>query len=260
MNTIVGALLGDFVGSVYERSGCKGMTLPLTSSGSRITDDSVMTFATLQALKTRQPFARVLANLVGQYAHAGFGSTMQQWLAGEDASYINSNSNGAAIRISPLACLNIERSKMLRLVEINAAITHTGEYAVAGACALADAIYLARHGMGKPAIKHSIEQRYGLCLNYDANELFAHFTFTTAAVITVPIAIWLGVTARDPMHCLRLGLHIGGDTDSILSMAMALALSFEQAVVPKKPYNQLVKHLAIHYPEIKQSLALSQLH
>lgn len=258
MNTIRGACLGDFVGSAYEEAKVKGMMLPLTLPVSRITDDSVMTYATLEALTTRQPFATSLRVLCNRYADVGFGSTMEQWRAGEDASVLNSNSNGAAIRISPICCLDIGLSEVLHLVERNAGLTHTGEDAIIGACAMAESIYLARHGFNRSAIKHRIEHKYRYALEYDAQELFERLKFTADAAVTVPIAIWLGLTARDPLHCLRMGLFIGGDTDSITSMATALSSSFASAVIPDKPYRALISHLSINYPEIKESLSLSK--
>lgn len=259
MNTIVGAMLGDFVGSVYEEAGIKGMMLPLTLPASRITDDSVMTYATFEALRNAQPFEASLRELCNKYAGAGFGSTMVQWLAGEDPNFINSNSNAAAIRISPIACLKTDLSEVLKLVERNASLTHTGEEAIVGACALAESIYLARHGFSRSAIKYRIEHKYHYALEYDAQHLFEHLTFTTDAAVTVPIAIWMGLTARGPLHCLRLGLHVGGDTDSITSMATALSASFASAVVPEQPYKALVRHLSINFLDFKAVLSIPQM-
>jgi len=258
LNAIKGAILGDYSGSGYEHAMIKGASLPLTLQTSCITDDSVMTFATLDALLTRRSFQSRLVAICNAHADVRFGDTMTQYLAGENPSYLSSNSNGAAIRMAPIACLNISLDNMLRLTERNAALTHTGEEAIKGASALTEAIYLARTGNTATAIKQRIERKYGYCLTYDANDLFHNLEFTTAAAITVPIAIWLGLTARNPEHCLRLGLHVGGDTDSIMSMATALAASFPGAVIPEQPYAQLLRHLSINYPDFKALLEAAQ--
>ena len=70
------------------------------------------------------------------------------------------------------------------------------------------------NGASKDNIKHTIERNYRYTLDYDLDALFFELEFTTNAAITVPIAIYLGLVARDPAHCLRLGLYVGGDTDS----------------------------------------------
>ncbi|WP_157980700.1 ADP-ribosylglycohydrolase family protein [Aliidiomarina taiwanensis] len=249
MQTITGAILGDFVGSVYEAAGIKGMMLPLVLTTSHITDDSMMTLATYWALTKEQSFAPWLKYACTQYPQVGFGATMEQWAAGESPVYLNANSNGAAIRISPIASLDTDLHTVLALVEENAALTHTGEDAITGARALAEAIYLARQGISKDTIRSTIERTYAYSLDYDIDALFHHFEFTTAAAETVPVAICLGLIARDPIHCLRLGLHVGGDTDSITSMATALAASFPGAHLPTEETQRLLSYLALHYPE-----------
>lgn len=258
MNTVLGAILGDYVGSSYEGTGIKGLTLPLTLPTSQITDDSIMTFATLEALLTRQHFGTSLAEMCNRYPDNGFGSTMKQWLAGEDINYLNSDSNGGAIRISPIACLDTGLSQILRLVEHNTCLTHTGEGAIKGACALAESIHLARSNVDKYMIKQQIERKYQYTLEYNADDLYKHLSFTAEAAVTVPIAIWLGLVSRTPEQCLRLGLYIGGDTDSILSMALSLSLSFDSAAIPVQPYKELLRHLSFNYPEFKKMLSISK--
>lgn len=257
MDTLKGAILGDYVGSVYERANLKGLMLPLTLAQSHITDDAVMTLATLEALVSGTSFALVLSDMCHRYADVEFGLTMQQWLAGESAQYLCSNSNGAATRISPIACLDTHLDDVLRLVEQNVCLTHTGEQAIIGALALAESIYLARHGCRKSLIRQRIERHYRYALEFDIQALHRQFSFTTDARITVPVAIYLGLTANSPEHCLRLALHVGGDTDSIASMACALSSSFEEARVPHAPYKKLLHHLSIHYPELKSMLDAS---
>ncbi|MGS2721003.1 ADP-ribosylglycohydrolase family protein [Paraglaciecola aestuariivivens] len=251
MNTITGAILGDYVGSAYEGLDIKGFSLPLTVASSRITDDSIMTFATLHAISKNNSFKSSLRWFCRKYPAVGYGSTIEQWLAGEDVSILQSDSNGAAIRISPIACLDNELCEVLQMVDENARITHTDESAVNGACALAESIYLARRNTKKSEIKARIEQKYSFDLDFDAHDLYENYCFSTAATATVPIAIWLGLSARNVEHCLRLGLYIGGDTDSILSMATALSASFENAQPPLHLLQQLNKHISINYPDIK---------
>ena len=43
---VIGAIVGDVIGSVYERGGMRTTEFPLFQPASRFTDDSVMTIAT----------------------------------------------------------------------------------------------------------------------------------------------------------------------------------------------------------------------
>ena len=47
---MLGALIGDIAGSIYEWRNCKSKDFPLVQPGCRMTDDSVMTAAVASAL------------------------------------------------------------------------------------------------------------------------------------------------------------------------------------------------------------------
>ncbi len=49
-NKCIGAIVGDIVGSIYEFDNIKTKDFELFSAGASITDDSIMTIATMQAL------------------------------------------------------------------------------------------------------------------------------------------------------------------------------------------------------------------
>lgn len=93
---MIGAILGDIIGSPYEFDrGNKSKEFPLFSRESTYTDDTVMTLAVGLAFLDAQPSAsddwilRILANRMRQfgkmYPNAGYGGMFQQWLRNQSA-------------------------------------------------------------------------------------------------------------------------------------------------------------------------------
>ena len=59
-NTIVGAVIGDVSGSVYEWNNVKTTDFPLYSEKSKFTDDTVLTIAVADALLNEKNYARTI--------------------------------------------------------------------------------------------------------------------------------------------------------------------------------------------------------
>jgi ADP-ribosylglycohydrolase len=55
---MLGAIVGDVVGSVYEHRATKSVDFALMQAGSRFTDDTVLTVATAEALLSGEPYDR----------------------------------------------------------------------------------------------------------------------------------------------------------------------------------------------------------
>lgn len=121
---MIGAIIGDVVGSVHEHGGTKSTDFPLLVPQSRFTDDTVMTIATAEALLSGEPYDRAYRRWGRRYPHAGYGGAFRRWLQTEDAHPYGSWGNGSAMRVRPvaLACDSVER--VLAEAERSAAVTH----------------------------------------------------------------------------------------------------------------------------------------
>ena len=109
---MLGAILGDIVGSVYEFSSHKSKDFPLFTNGCRLTDDSLMTIAVGCAcvnanLCDEEDFKDKVAyymRLIGrQYRDAGYGGRFYQWLMDDSYGPYKSFGNGSGMRVSPVA-------------------------------------------------------------------------------------------------------------------------------------------------------------
>ena len=57
---MIGAIIGDIIGSVYEWNNIKSTDFPLFTEKSRFTDDSVLTIALADSILSKIPFVKKL--------------------------------------------------------------------------------------------------------------------------------------------------------------------------------------------------------
>jgi ADP-ribosylglycohydrolase len=152
---MLGAIIGDIVGSPFEFDRRKGLAqthFPLYLGDADYTDDSLMTIAVADALmeidgdETRAD--RVLATRMRAYAYAyplprgGFGGRFRQWLADPDMGPYGSWGNGAAMRVSPAGWLYPTLEQTEHWAEITARVSHDHPEGLKGARVTAGCIFL----------------------------------------------------------------------------------------------------------------------
>ena len=72
---MIGAIAGDVIGSVYEGARPMPKTFPLLSTGSRFTDDSVLTVAVTSAVLHNADYGAALRSWARRYPYAGYGGS-----------------------------------------------------------------------------------------------------------------------------------------------------------------------------------------
>ena len=103
---MIGAIIGDFCGSIYERRSVRwvGKT-PLGVGPCRLTDDSILTFATAETIlsgKTgAETFARAYMKWARDYPGRGYGHGFTRWVEAGELTKNDSFGNGSAMRASP---------------------------------------------------------------------------------------------------------------------------------------------------------------
>lgn len=101
MNNIkmLGALVGDIIGSVYEFHNTKSTDFELFHGASKYTDDSVMTLAVAKWLvedeaHTLHYLIYCMQELGNRHPYAGYGGHFYGWLAKDNPQPYNSWGNG----------------------------------------------------------------------------------------------------------------------------------------------------------------------
>lgn len=235
---MLGAILGDIIGSPYEFDQDKEIAatkaFPLFGPTSQFTDDTVMTIAVCEGLlngygdraKTRKEVIRSMRAWGAKYPDAGYGERFGMWLFLEGGVPYNSYGNGSAMRVSSVAWLYDDLETVLDYAKITAEVTHNHPEGVKGAQATAAAIYLARIGMAKNAIKSFIEENFNYDLSRTIDQIRPTYHHVESCQGTVPPAITAFLEAGDFEDVIRTAVSLGGDADTLTAIAGSIAEGF----------------------------------
>jgi len=228
---MLGAIIGDIVGSVHEYENMKSKDFQLFARGSRFTDDTVMTIAVAEALLnggTADNFIDSMKKFGRLYPKADYGGQFGQWVVSDDRNPYNSFGNGSAMRVAPCAWYAKSLEEAEQLAELSASVTHNHPEGIKGAKATAAAIYLARVGKEgtaktKAGIKDYIQTKYGYDLNRTLDEIRPSYQFNETCQETVPEAIVAYLESRSFDDAIRNAVSLGGDADTLAAIAGSVA-------------------------------------
>lgn len=229
---MLGAIAGDVIGSVYEGRPIKTTTFPLFDKDARFTDDTVLTVAVAHSILRGTDYLSSIKTLGRRYPNAGYGGTFIQWLFSDDSQPYNSWGNGSAMRVSPIGFAFDTVEDVLAEAEQSAAVTHNHPEGIKGAQATALAIFLARTGRDKPAIKQEITTRFGYDLEPSLADIRPHYRFDVSCQGSVPQAIIAFLEANSVEEAIRNAISLGGDSDTQACLAGGIAEAFFGQIPP----------------------------
>lgn len=227
---MIGAIIGDIVGSVYEFHNIHTIDFELFSPGCDFTDDTVMTVAVAQAfvntrrnenLSLHEELIDCMRLYGRRFPHRGYGNRFNQWLSTEDTRPNSSWGNGAPMRASAAGWLAASLEEAEQLGAATAETTHGHPDAVNAASTVAGLIYMGR--TGEP---HSRMYDYLCSMGYDISEVPKSVEFDVSAKGTMPVALSCFINGRSFEDVLRRSVAIGGDTDTIAAIACSIAESY----------------------------------
>ena len=165
---MIGAIAGDIIGSVYEFDNIKTTVFPFFTRKSNYTDDTIMTVAVTDWLLYGGNLVQVMHRYGREFPcpMGGYGARFGQWLCETNPQPYNSLGNGSAMRVSAVGWAFGSLEKTLQVAEETAAVSHNHPEGIKGAQAVAAAIYLARTGKSKQAIREYIETTFLYDLNF----------------------------------------------------------------------------------------------
>jgi len=231
---MLGAIIGDIVGSVYEFSSDKTKDFPLFHEGSRLTDDSFMTVAVACAcmksdLSDEEDFkswtVHYMRKIGRAFPDAGYGYNFARWLNSDVMGPYNSCGNGSAMRVSPVAYVAKTLDEAEKLAKWSAEVSHDHPEGIKGAQAVAAAVFLARKGNGKEAIKAYVEKNF-YSLNFTLDEIRPSYKFDVTCQGSIPQALQCFFEAESYEDALRNAVSLGGDGDTQAAMAGAVAEAY----------------------------------
>ncbi len=237
---MLGAIIGDIVGSRFEFNNHRSKDFKLFGKGCRVTDDSIMTLAIAKAImettflvNPADDHARFYTELsrltvqnmqrIGrQYPRCGFGGMFRKWVASDRPEPYNSYGNGAAMRVSPAAFSAENTQDAISRSEAVTRVTHNHPEGIKGANATVTAIMMARSGASKSRIGKEIGEKYYL-LDFKIDDIRETNHFDASCQRTVPQAIQCFLESVSFEDAIRNAISIGGDSDTIASITGGIA-------------------------------------
>lgn len=240
---MLGAVVGDTVGSVYEWHNIKYKIdeESMAVGRARFTDDSVMTCAVADGImrglrqlpddwmaageETRAVLTDEIVQSLKTYGrrfpNAGYGGSFRRWLVSESSEPYNSWGNGSAMRVSfaGWAARSLEEAEVM--AELSAAVTHNHPEGIKGAKAVAGSIYTLRSGGSKEDVRQYAGRYYDL--GFTPDEIRKDYTFDVSCQGSVPQAIVAFLTGKSFADVVAEAISIGGDSDTIAAIAGSVA-------------------------------------
>jgi ADP-ribosylglycohydrolase len=227
---IIGAVAGDIIGSVYEFQNVKTTDFRLFSSASNFTDDSVLTFATMDSLINKTGYEKSYLEYGRKYPDAGYGGRFYYWLFGNNPAPYNSWGNGSAMRVSPVGWVFDSLEEVLLQAKRSAEVTHNHPEGIKGAQAAAAAVFMARTGKSKDEIKIYIGKNFGYNLNRTIKNIRPGYQFDESCQGSVPEAIIAFLESVNYEDAVRLAVSLGGDSDTIACITGGIAEAFYKEI------------------------------
>ena len=240
---IIGAVIGDIAGSSRESKPVSRKTFKLFTKDSSVTDDTALTVAIAEWMLDREgvDVGQSLIKWATEYPHAGYGSSFKRFLAHGSHMTPGSTHNGAVMRVSPVGFLASSLEECLELSRESALPSHDSPQAVAGAQAAAAAIYMARTGSSKDAIREFLEKTFGYNLHRSYDEVRDEVRLARAnrdidyeasherivgAEPAVQDAIIAFLAGSDYEDVIRKAIYLGGDADTEAAIAGGIAAAY----------------------------------
>ena len=271
VRSILGGIIGDIAGSTREGYGSNTpYPTKILTANSYFTDDSALTIAVADWLNNKD--SATLKDCLQKWSHlypfVGFGGLFKAFMENGEAQ--ESNGNGGAMRVAPIAVTASSLEEALSMAEEQCLVTHTTDIAITAAKAIAAAVFLAKEGIRngksdtviKNEIKTYVEKNFGYDLNMSLEDIqrrsenlarqreeFRRTGVATEgymnmsnAALSCPMAIMAFLMGNNFEESLRYSMAMLGDSDSIACMAGSI--SAQVYGIPQ----QLVEDALVYLP------------
>ena len=230
---MLGAIIGDIVGSRFEWHNIHTKSFELFTSACFATDDSIMTLAIGKAIMDcngnyfdlDEKAVKAMQEVGRPYPNCGYGGRFLGWMYDDDPQPYNSFGNGAAMRVSPCGDVAKSLDEAKTLSRMVTAVTHNHPEGIKGAEATTVAIWMARNGATMEAIREIIDRNY-YPMDFTLDEIRPTYRFNETCQQTVPQALMAFFESTDFEDAIRNAISIGGDSDTLAAITGGVAEAY----------------------------------
>ena len=232
---MLGAIIGDIVGSRWEFDPTNDYNFELFSDKNSFTDDTICTVAVADAILNHKGYGANLHEWCRRYPHpmGSYGGRFASGINDNNPKPYRSFGNGSAMRVSAVGWAFVDKESVLANAELSAACTHNHPEGIKGAQTVALAIHLAlkmRKAYAGRAITHRAIREMiidpcvsfsGYDINISQEEVMNKFDVTCQG--TVPVALSIISRSCSFEDAIRRAVCLGADADTLGSIVGSIA-------------------------------------
>ena len=239
---MIGAIIGDVAGSIYEFGNPKTTEFALFKKESSFSSTTVLTAAVAdfsmddRGVTSQARLCGYLHKWYLYYPNVPYEKDFELWIrdfdtvAYTDFTSCNSSGSVAASCISPIGAFANVVEQATRNAPFVAAVLHKQPEEIKAAQAIAAAIVMFRTIKDKSLLKKQLEEQYGYDLEKSVPELAQAQQHHQTALETVPTAIICFLESTSFEHAIRNALALGGDRTTLTAITGSLAEVYYQDI------------------------------
>lgn len=250
-NPLMYAIIGDIVGSRYERAYFKTRRVKVSPEDLQdlmredctFTDDTVLTVAIAAAIlecPENPDFSKHIRIWIKKYPNAGYGGRLCKWVVGQADN--NSFGNGAYMRISPIYWAYDQYWRKAMMAK---SISCTHDHV----CSYLFIDYVLGTSGDFPTPMEN--QRKLVSGEISIEDYHNHYHFDSTCQGSVPEAIFVARNSETYEDCIKNAIILGGDTDTQAAIAGGIWGFLKQKLIPQDLYEWAWNNLT---PEIQKIL------
>lgn len=233
---LIGLIVGDVVGCVYEHNRTKDFNFPLFPPRSHPTDDSVGALSIARWLlgdRTRENLIRSMTQLCNSYPKVGYSHRFSHWLRSKDHTPYGGNTNGSAMRVAACGWAATSLEEALDLARQTAEVSHNSDEGIRGAQAVAAAIFLLRTGHSKEEVGKWVEQNLGYDFSTPVEVIRRTADHSYNCDVSIPQAFCCWLQSGTYEETVRNAVSLATDADTIAAIAGGLAAATPGMEIPR---------------------------
>lgn len=218
---MLGAIIGDIVGSRFEFNNVKSKSFKLFTKECSFTDDTICTVAVADAILSGKSYRDSVHEWCSKYPNpmGGYGGSFAQWVHSDDPQPYYSFGNGSAMRVSPIGLYYHTADSVLLEAKKSAEITHDHPEGIKGAQVTAMCVFMSRWGFTTDDITKYAVSEYGEIPK------FVPFSnpFNETCMNAVPVSVSCVLNSTCFEEAIRNAMIVGGDSDTIGAITGGIA-------------------------------------
>ena len=236
---MLGAIIGDIVGSRWEFNSTNDYNFELFSDKNGFTDDTICTVAVADAiLHGSDDYGKYIHKWCRKYPNpmGGYGGRFHRWVMSDTPKPYGSFGNGSAMRVSPIGWWFAGSDELCEQAKKSAECTHNDPAGIAGARAVAiaisDCLRMSKDFKGKCKTPENILNRalYRAISEYTKKPYDFHIDiekyrnrFDETCQGTVPVALWIVMHSNSFEDAIRQAVSLGADADTLGAIVGSIA-------------------------------------